>query len=398
MSLTSSGSPPALAVLRELMASLSATPSAEAASSAVLERLVTSTGSVAAFLVTDPCGDVRAITSAGYATASMLDEIEEIAARVGLAGEPEVVPGQTAPSHVLVIPMAGGDLSRVLVLLRSAAAGPFLEAQISRVWAAVAELTLRFRAEDAERVLRSRLDEARLAQAQLQAYAHDVRETFTAEKQRAAELAIALAELRQTYLATVQGLAVAVEAKDALTAGHIARVTGYGLALLRVVLPHEVDDPEYEYGFLLHDIGKLSVPDAILGKQGPLTDDEWVIMRLHPESGRRILEGIPFLAKAKDLVFTHHERWDGKGYPRGLGGEDIPVASRLFPIVDSYDAMTSDRPYRKGMPVAEAFREVAAGSGSQFWPDAAAAFLSLTMDDLEAIRNGPHEWSPRRPA
>jgi len=374
------------------------TPAAEAAAAGVLDRLVTSTGSAAAFLVTEPGGDRRAVMSAGDVNGSLEEEIGEIAARVALAGEPELVLAGTSPSHVLATPVVGGGPSRVLVLLRSAVAGPFLEAQISLVAAAVAELTLRFRAEDAEGVLQSRLDEARLAQAQLQAYAHDIRETYNAEKQRAAELAVALAELRRTYLATVQGLAVAVEAKDALTAGHIARVTGYGLALLRVVLPGEVDDPEYEYGFLLHDIGKLCVPDALLGKRGPLTDEEWVIMRLHPESGRHILEGIPFLAKAKELVFTHHERWDGKGYPRGLVGEDIPVASRLFPIVDSYDAMTSDRPYRMAMPTAEALREVAAGSGSQFWPDAAAAFLSLPMDELEAIRNGPHEWTPRRHA
>lgn len=246
------------------------------------------------------------------------------------------------------------------------------------------------------RSLATRIEQASLTQAQIGEYARDVRETFAAEKERSRQLAVALQELEQTYLATVKGLAVAVEAKDAYTAGHIVRVTRYGLMMMELIAPGEMTDPQYEYGFLLHDIGKLSVPDAVLGKKGPLTDEEWVLMRLHPETGRRILEGIPFLTGASEIVFAHHEQWGGNGYPGGLRGEEIPLGARVFPIADSFDAMTSDRPYRSALETEEARKEIASGSGSQFWPDAVEAFLSLPVPRLEEVRHGSTKWDPLR--
>lgn len=230
----------------------------------------------------------------------------------------------------------------------------------------------------------------------MEVYARDLRETFAAEKERAEQLAGALTELEETYRATVRGLAVAVEAKDSYTAGHIVRVTRYGLMMMNLLAPEEVADPQYEYGFLLHDVGKLAVPDAILRKEGPLTDGEWKVMRLHSETGRRILDGIPFLARAIQIVYAHHERWDGKGYPMGLEGEEIPLGARVFPIADSFDAMTSDRPYRCAIPTEDAMNEIRAGSGSQFWPDAVEAFLSLFSEQLEEVRQGSTKWDPLR--
>lgn len=240
------------------------------------------------------------------------------------------------------------------------------------------------------------LSDSDLGQRQMEAYALDLRATFAAEKERAEQLANALAELEQTYLATVSGLAAAVEAKDAYTAGHIVRVTRYGLMMMDLISFNTAQDSQYEYGFLLHDVGKLAVPDAVLGKDGPLTDQEWDIMRLHPETGRRILDGIPFLALAKEIVYAHHERWDGKGYPLGLRGDQIPLGARVFPIADSFDAMTSDRPYRMAMSTQDALVEIRNGSGSQFWPEAVESFLTVSVEELEEVGHGSTKWDPLR--
>ena len=120
------------------------------------------------------------------------------------------------------------------------------------------------------------------------------------------------------------------------------------------------------YGFFLHDIGKVGIPESILCKAGPLTDLEWIVMQSHPNQGARIVEPIPFMGEAVEIVRSHHERFDGGGYPRGLRGEEIPLAARIFAIADSFDAMTSDRPYRSALSTDEAVAEIVAGSGTQF--------------------------------
>ncbi|MCL4312827.1 MAG: HD-GYP domain-containing protein [Actinobacteria bacterium] len=247
-----------------------------------------------------------------------------------------------------------------------------------------------------ERIRVSELLEIQMAKAvatrqQLNAYVKDLRTTWEAERARAAALNKTLEELEQTYRATVQGLAVAVEAKDEYTAGHLVRVSKYGMAITELVAPEHKDDPEFEYGFLLHDIGKLAVPDRILGKPGKLTDDEWVAMREHPSAGSRILEGIPFLAGARQIVYEHHERWDGKGYPLGLTHEEICLGARIFPLTDAFDAMTTDRPYRRALSFEQALKEIRDNSGTQFWPDAVDAFLSIPRDRLDDIHATPVE-------
>jgi len=255
---------------------------------------------------------------------------------------------------------------------------PFIEALATQLaaWVDRARLTDE---------LEARLSETMSIRQQLEAYARDVRETFAAEKERAEQLADAFAELEQTYLATVQGLAVAVEAKDATTGGHLVRVAQLGRVLVRVLAPSLADDEQLRYGFLLHDIGKLTVPDAILRKQGPLSDAEWEIMRRHPAEGRRILEGIPFLEQARTIVYAHHERWDGQGYPLGLRGDEIPFGARIFPVADAFDAMTSERPYRPAMTIEQAFAETRCAAGTQFWADAVEALLEIPADELATI-------------
>jgi ribonuclease P protein subunit RPR2 len=192
-------------------------------------------------------------------------------------------------------------------------------------------------------------------------------------------------ELHASYLATVQALSAAVEAKDEYTGGHIQRVHGLGMLLASAVAPQDIHEPQLAYGFLLHDIGKLAVPDAVLTKPGKLDEDEWALMRGHPEAGVRILQSVPFLDCALGVVLHHHERWDGAGYPRGLAGEEIPLWARIFAVVDTVDAITSDRPYRKAAPLETAIEEVLAGAGTQFDPRCAEAFSALDADRVAAL-------------
>lgn len=238
--------------------------------------------------------------------------------------------------------------------------------------------------------LELRGQEIRTLRVQLEMYATDLRSAYDAERERSLELVAALADLEETYRATVLGLAAAVDAKDEVTGEHLQRVTRYGLMLTGLVAPQHVGDPQFEYGFLLHDIGKLAVPEEILKKAGPLTPSEWDQVREHPGSGYGLLEGIPFLAGAREIVYAHHERWDGTGYPRGLAREEIPVGAQVFPICDAFDAMTSDRPYRRALSIEAARREVVAAAGSQFWPAAVDAFMSIPVPSLETVRSATH--------
>ena len=209
------------------------------------------------------------------------------------------------------------------------------------------------------------------------AFAVDFRSMYQAERDRSQQLAGALGELERTYRATVAGLAMAVEAKDECTGGHLFRVSRYGMLLTGMVAPDHAGDPQFEFGFLLHDVGKLMVPDEVLNKPGALTDAEWDVMRAHPENGRSILEGIDFLEGAREIVFSHHERWDGNGYPQGLKEMEIPLGARIFPLCDAFDAMTSDRPYRRALTLHKALDEVCNGDGTQFWSEAVDAFMSI---------------------
>ncbi len=211
---------------------------------------------------------------------------------------------------------------------------------------------------------------------QLERYAADLRETFKQERARAQQL-------RDSYVATVRALANAVEARDAYTGKHAERVAAYGLAIAGAAGLRLADDPQVEFGFLLHDVGKVAVPDAILFKPDPLDEGERLLMEQHPVVGWEILRDVDFLGEAKDVVRSHHERWDGKGYPDQLAGEDIPVAARVFAVADALDALTTDRPYRPGRSIDEARSIIRLGSGTQFDPAAAAA-LDLVPD--EALR------------
>ncbi|MDX6676339.1 MAG: hypothetical protein QOE31_391 [Solirubrobacteraceae bacterium] len=238
---------------------------------------------------------------------------------------------------------------------------------------------LRIRIAELESELAQRAADAEEKELQLQRYAADLRETFMQERSRSAEL-------RRSYMLTVRALASAVEARDAYTGRHAERVAAYGLALAEVFGMRLGDEPEIEFGFLLHDAGKVAVPDAILFKPGPLTDAERLVMQQHPVTGSEIVREIDFLGAARDVIRSHHERWDGSGYPDGLAGQDIPLSARVFAVADTLDALTTRRPYREPSTIAVAREIIDAGGGTHFDPAVIAAFHELPDSAIETIR------------
>ncbi len=227
-----------------------------------------------------------------------------------------------------------------------------------------------------------RIDGEQLAlHAQLVVFAREIGALYQAERARTRELEQAHAGLGEMVAATMTSLAEVVEAKDITTRGHLDRTHRYGLALAERIDPELAARPEVGYGFFLHDIGKVGVPESVLCKPGPLDDDEWAVMRSHPVIGAQIVSPMRFLQGAVEIVRTHHERWDGRGYPHGLRGEQIPLAARIFAIADSFDAMTSDRPYRAAMGRERALAEILDGAGTQFDPDVARTFMQLAEED-----------------
>jgi putative nucleotidyltransferase with HDIG domain len=205
-------------------------------------------------------------------------------------------------------------------------------------------------------------------------------------RERTAELTTALAGVAKAYSSTLDALVHALDAREHETSDHSQRVVRYTLAMAdRMGMVHpQIED--VARGALLHDIGKIGVPDSILLKPGPLTHAEWVEMRRHPEVGYRILEAIGFLRPAAEIVLAHQERWDGGGYPRRLRGEAIPLGARIFAIADTLDAMTSDRPYRKAATFQQARQEIARCAGTQFDPRCVEAFVRIPDEELEALR------------
>jgi response regulator RpfG family c-di-GMP phosphodiesterase len=181
--------------------------------------------------------------------------------------------------------------------------------------------------------------------------------------------------LQQAYRQTVAALADALEAKDPATGLHAQRVQHYAVTLTEVLDPSLLDDASVEYGFLLHDVGKIGITDHVLNKRGPLTTTERRLIELHPTIGAEILSGVALMqGEGLNVVRFHHERWDGQGYPSGVAGNDIPLGARIFALADALDAMTSDRPYRAAMSWEEAIDEILREDGAQFDPQVVRAF------------------------
>jgi HD-GYP domain-containing protein (c-di-GMP phosphodiesterase class II) len=193
--------------------------------------------------------------------------------------------------------------------------------------------------------------------------------------------------VREANEATVAALAAALELRDDETGSHAHRVTEIALAITRSVDPALALDPELRFGYLLHDIGKIGIPDRILLKPAALTSEETRIMQTHTVLGEHLISTLPHLqGVAREVIVHHHERWDGAGYPWGLAGEAIPLAARIFAVADAFDALTSDRPYRGAVSADDALAEVRRNSGTQFDPAVVDALIRLERVPALALR------------
>lgn len=192
--------------------------------------------------------------------------------------------------------------------------------------------------------------------------------------------------MHRSYRSSLDALANAVAAKDDETNGHCKRVVQYSILIGRELGLDAKLMQQLEWGALLHDIGKIAVPDAILKKPGPLTDEEWTVMREHPYVGYLMIKEIEFLREGRDVILHHHERVDGRGYPYGLAGEEIPLLARIFAIADTFDAITSDRPYRKAQSIEVAREEIRKHAGVQFCDAGVEAFLRIPHEQLVRVQ------------
>ena len=224
-----------------------------------------------------------------------------------------------------------------------------------------------------------RREKKRDPEEQLLIYARDLRHLL--EIERAQRVLV-----QNAYRETVAALATALESKDTGTRAHSQRVQRYALCLAGAIDPSLTADPSAEYGFLLHDVGKIGIPDNVLLKPGPLSRSERRLMESHTLLGEQMLAEVQFLrGTGLSVVRSHHERWDGKGYPDRRAGDEIPLSARIFAVADTLDAMTSHRPYRRALSWRTACEEIVAAGGSQFDPDVVDAFRR-SEDELKAIR------------
>lgn len=200
-----------------------------------------------------------------------------------------------------------------------------------------------------------------------------------------------LNDLKELFYTTITSISSALDAKDAYTHGHSLRVTMYSLIISKELGLDENQMEDIETAGLLHDIGKIGIPESILCKQGKLTDEEFIVMKSHPSQGKKMLDGIKRLKTIAEWLSYHHERWDGRGYPQGLKGEEIPVASRIIAIADTYDAMTSTRSYRKALSHEIAVEEIQRCAGAQF--DAAIVEVFMKVEQIfSAAKESPNEY------
>ena len=200
------------------------------------------------------------------------------------------------------------------------------------------------------------------------------------------KLKMALSDLERSYDITLASLGDALDLKEAATEGHSQRVTAYTIAIGRKMGMPKEEISVIARGAFLHDIGKISTPDAILRKPDKLTNDEMAIMREHCYRGYKIIAGIPFLAEAAEIVYAHHERYDGTGYPRGLQGDEIPLGARVVAIANTLDSITSDLPYRAAQSFSAARKEIQLWAGRQFDPQIVAVFLGMPDGLWETLR------------
>ncbi|MCC6743075.1 MAG: response regulator [Acidobacteria bacterium] len=254
------------------------------------------------------------------------------------------------------------------------------------------ELSVQRALEHQRLVTENRVYQTQLEQL-VEARTDELRQANDFLQEKSTKLAEMVSELSGTYRSTLGALAMALDARDAETRGHSERVVAFSLRLgVQIGLSKE-ELTNLERGALLHDVGKIGVRDAILLKPAPLTAEEWLEMKQHPEFGRAILAQVPFLKPAIPVVAEHHERWDGLGYPNGLSGEGIDVKARVFAVADCIDAVTSDRPYRRSASFETAGAELRAFMGTQFDPRIVEAFFQIPLEEWRELRRMANELS-----
>jgi HD-GYP domain-containing protein (c-di-GMP phosphodiesterase class II) len=215
-------------------------------------------------------------------------------------------------------------------------------------------------------------------------YRHHLEEIVAEQTQQLRE---ALRQIERSYDHTLEVLGAAIDLRDSPTAGHSRRVFLYSIEIAKRMGGLEKQMRNIAMGAWLHDIGKLAISDAILLKPGPLTDQECQTMQRHAQIGYDLVRGIPFLADAAEIIFAHHERCDGSGYPRGLEAPEIPVGARIFAVADTFDAMTSDRPYRRALPFKASREVIEREAGRLYDPQVANIFLNIPDETWETIRS-----------
>jgi response regulator RpfG family c-di-GMP phosphodiesterase len=329
---------------------------------------------------------LREFLSAEYECESAASA-EEALALLGGVGEFQLVVSDVAMEGMSGIEMIPHVLERspdTLIIMVSGSQDA--ESAIGAMRAGAFDYILKpFDLEHVEVVVRRALEHQRLLESKRRY------ETYLEHmiEQRTSELDGALQSLEAAYRTTLKALVTALETRDSETHGHSERVVSFSLRLGREMNLDEEQLTSLEFGSLLHDIGKIGVPDAILRKPAPLTEPEWYEMRKHPLHGEQILGGIEFLEGASLVVAQHHEHWDGSGYPLGLRGDKIDLNARIFAVADAFDAITSDRVYRTGKSYAAAARELEEWAGRQFDPSVVEAFLRVPPEEWESLRRGP---------
>jgi len=221
-----------------------------------------------------------------------------------------------------------------------------------------------------------------MIEAQLVNYARDLRIVYRAERSRREEL-------ERAYRATLTALSRALDLRDTETEEHSERVGRYAMAIARALRLDGQSLDALQWGAILHDVGKIGIPDSVLRKPGPLDDHEWAIMRRHPRMGYELLQAVDFLQPSLPVVLHHHEKWDGSGYPDHLSGESIPLLARVFAVADAFDAMTSWRPYKAALPPETALARIRTDSGTHFDPGIVASFCGVFDALTQAFPSSP---------
>ena len=326
---------------------------------------------------------VEGLESAGYRCAAASNGAEALTkarqGRIDLVLSDIEMPGQTGVELLRAIKSHNPDIDVVMV---TGVVDVSTAIQAIRLGASD-YLTKPFNLEEVKIIVERTWEKRRLIQ-ENRSYQQQL-EMRVAERTR--ELRTACQEIQDTYQATLEALMQALDMRDTETQGHSLRVVEYTVEIAVRMDVREPELTEIRRGALLHDIGKIGIPDAILRKPGKLDSSEWEVMKRHPELGYNMLAGIKFLEPAREIVVCHQEKFDGSGYPRGLKGERIPLGARVFAVADTFDAMTSTRPYRTGLPYEVARQEIIDYSGTQFDPKVVQAFLSIPRSRWEEIRD-----------